>query len=116
MCTVPAPVSPTQPKTFPDVEATGQLACGSDRIHDLIHGHAVLTVTKGQQATLYWVQAVTDGGKIVALDLTKFGGGEKYRVALEDDAFVCDCPDATYRCRRCKHVAALHDALTHPAA
>jgi hypothetical protein len=98
------------------VEALGRLVCGADRVHDLVHGHAVLIVTRGNKATLYWAQAVTDGGKIVALDLTKFGGGEKYRVALEDDAFVCDCPDATYRLRRCKHVAALHSALTHPGA
>jgi hypothetical protein len=101
-------------KVYPDIEARGQLSCGTDRIGDLFRGVAVLEISRGDDdLSWYWAQAIHDGGRVVGVELTKFGTGEKYRVTCDGDAFTCDCPDSVYRGRRCKHVAALHSALCH---
>ena len=34
-----------------------------------------------------------------------------YDIAATAEPWICDCPDATYRQRECKHVAALRAAL-----
>jgi hypothetical protein len=107
------------------VEARGRLDTGEDRWADLLSGVAILAITKGDgtdsDTTLYWARAVGDAGRLVDIDLTRFNTGEKYRVAIDPrGAWECDCPDAVYRNRRCKHVSALTDALrslgTVPAA
>jgi hypothetical protein len=108
------PASPPAHKTYPPVEAAGRLFCGTDRVHDLVHGHAVLTLTKGDVASLFWCRAVLDAGKIVALDLIGFGDGRTYRLVVEGDRLVCDCADSTYRGRTCKHASGLADALVSP--
>jgi hypothetical protein len=102
---------------FPDVLACGTLTTGTDRLHDLFTGAAVLAVTTGDDTdsttTLYWCQAIHDDGRVLGFELTKFGAGHKYSVVLDGDTFTCDCPDSTFRNRSCKHVAALHSALCH---
>ena len=37
--------------------------------------------------------------------------GTVYDIAATTERWACDCPDATYRQRECKHVAALRAAL-----
>ena len=37
--------------------------------------------------------------------------GTTYDIAAAADRWTCDCPDATYRQRECKHSAALRAAL-----
>jgi hypothetical protein len=105
----------TQRKQLPDVEATGTLCCGTDRIHDLLNEAAVLTIHSPTGAGLYWLGCDTDGeGRIVALRLRKFGSGELYKIAIDGDRFECSCADCTFRQRRCKHIAGVAHALTHP--
>jgi hypothetical protein len=99
-------------KQYPDVQARGTLSCGADRIGDLFRGIAVLEISRGDDdLAWYWAQALHSGGKVYGVELTRFGTGEKYRVTLDGDAFTCDCPDAVYRQRSCKHVRALHSSL-----
>jgi len=104
----------TQRKQYPDVEASGRLFCGTDRIEDIVRGRAVVDIHGGGRVTSFWLEAVLDAGKIVALRLRKFGTGEVHQVTLEGGTFVCDCPDSTFRNRSCRHVAGLHSALCHP--
>jgi hypothetical protein len=108
---------PREYQQLPDVQATGTLTTGTDRLADLFAGAAVLAVTKGDDSdrdvTLYWAQAILDAGKVVCIDLTKFGTGEKYRVGIDGDRWECDCPDCCYRTRICKHIGGLRDALSY---
>jgi hypothetical protein len=115
------PVPQRQPrhprKPLTDGETRGCLTTGTDRWGDLFAGVAILTVSKGDETDtdtmLYCARGVADAGRIVAIDLTKFGGGKTYRVSIDPEtgAWECDCPDSMCRGRRCKHVAALLDAL-----
>jgi hypothetical protein len=88
--------------------------------HDLLHGHAILTVTdtnkpEAEREAFYWATALLSDGRIVALDLQKFGrklGEDHHRVTLEP--LSCDCEDATWRPGRpggCRHVNAVRQAL-----
>src|SRR5579885_1568079 len=61
--------------------------------HDLLHGCAILTITDAaRQEVFYWTKALLDqGGRMVALDLQKFGrlpGEDHHRVTL--DPLACD--------------------------
>jgi hypothetical protein len=109
-------ITSTRPrKAHPDVEARGTLFCGTDRLGDLFAGCAILTIARGDDDRAdYWLEAVPDRltGRIAALDLRRFGSGETYRISIDGDNFHCDCPDSVYRGRRCKHLAAVSDALT----
>jgi hypothetical protein len=96
---------------------TGRIVTGCG-LADLFHEAVVLTIHKPDGTEqLYWLGCATDAGRIVGLTLRKFRTGQLYHVVYdpEDGCFVCDCPDSTYRERACKHLVALHDALTHPA-
>jgi hypothetical protein len=115
-CRVPPrkPSSPRRP--LPPVQATGELTTGIDTgLADLFAEAAVLTIHSPTGQGLYWLGAITDAGKIVGLQLRKFGTGELYRITFGGARWECDCPDCTYRQRDCKHLIAVRDALTcHP--
>jgi hypothetical protein len=99
---------------------TGRLVTGiGTGLADLIAGVAVLDISGPTGNTSYWARALTDGdGRIYGVELLRFGTGQTYQVTFDPDAsaWQCDCPDSTFRGRSCKHVAALHDALTAAAA
>jgi hypothetical protein len=89
--------------------------------HDLLHGCAILTVTDAaRQEVFYWATAITASGRVVALDLQKFGrlpGEDRHRATL--DPLACDCEDATYRPDRpggCRHVNAVRQAMIELAS
>jgi hypothetical protein len=95
--------------------ATGRLVTGiGTALHDLVHGAAILEITDARGEVPYWCTAVLSAGHVVAVRLQKFGTGEKYQITFDGESWECDCPDSTYRGRDCKHLVALHDALTHP--
>jgi hypothetical protein len=110
MTSLPSVPRPQQP----DVTAvTGTLTTGLDTgLADLFAEAAVLTLCGPTGQKLYWVGAIVDAGHIVGLTLRAFGTGTLYRVTFDGVTWECDCPDCTYRERHCKHVVALHDALT----
>jgi hypothetical protein len=72
---------------------------------------STMTITQGENATNYRVEAYASeiGGR--AFQLTKedeFGEPcECYDVLVGGEADSCDCKDATYRSKQCKHHAAL---------
>jgi hypothetical protein len=52
-----------------------------------------------------------NGRTCFCVRLRRHGAECEYQVCLNrDDDLACDCPDATYRDRECKHVAAIRDA------
>lgn len=118
MSTLPTSPPRRQRKPLQPVRVTGQLYTGLGmRLAELLQGSAILTITDADgDALLYWSKALTSGGRIVGVELTKFATAETRHVHLAPDgAAVCDCEDATYRPDRpggCKHVVALTMALT----
>jgi hypothetical protein len=82
---------------------------------DLFNDCAILEITDAAgELTPYWCGAIAEAdGRIVGVRLQKFGTGEKYHVTFDGQSWECDCPDCTYRNRDCKHLVALHHALTH---
>lgn len=79
---------------------------------DVLDGCAILTVRDGGGEATYWCQAVTDGGRLVAYRLRKFGTERQYD--LPADLSSCDCGDRTHRPERpggCRHMVALRQAL-----
>jgi hypothetical protein len=114
---------PRQRKPLPPVNVTGHFEPG-DLSHDLLHGHAILTITdaskpEAEREAFYWATAVLGDGHLVALDLQKFGrkyGEDHHRVRLEP--LGCDCEDATFRPDRpggCRHVNAVRQAMVELA-
>jgi hypothetical protein len=99
----------------PPPPVTGRLVTG-DGLADLFAEAAVLSIFKGDAEQLYWLGAITSGGKIVGLSLRKFGTGQVYQLAYDGAAWSCDCPDCTFRERDCKHLLAVSDAFRHPVA
>jgi hypothetical protein len=114
MQSVPSHARPQQPERHPDVtEVTGTLVTGEKTgLADIFNEAAVLTICGPTGQKLYWLGAIVDAGRIVGLTLRKFKTGEVYRVTFDGLTWECDCPDATYRERHCKHVVAVTDALT----
>jgi SWIM zinc finger len=112
MSSLTAPAAPVKPNRspLPPVQATGR----GVGLADLFNDCAILEIDANGEETPYWCGAITDGGKIVGVRLQKFTTGEKYQVTFDGERWECDCPDCTYRQRQCKHIAALHDALTCP--
>jgi hypothetical protein len=96
--------------------ARGRLITGiGTGLADLFAGAAVLDVIDARGAvTSYWCEAVVSDCRVVAVRLTKFLTGQQYQVTFDGESWECDCPGSTYRGRDCKHLVALHDALTHP--
>jgi hypothetical protein len=70
----------------------------------VVHGTCALylrvTTRKGRRLThaYYHLTAVEDGWRLTTRQ------GKHYDVSAQG---VCDCPDATYRMRACKHARAL---------
>ena len=58
----------------------------------------------------YDVEAVLDGGRVVGLRLVK-DDDTAYHVDTSGADWTCDCPDAVYRDRQCKHSKSLRAAL-----
>jgi hypothetical protein len=91
-------------------------------IGDLIAGHAVLSIARGDHTDLdvrlYWVKAHLDpDGRVTGFELSKFGTGQRYD--LPADLSSCDCPDRVYREERpggCRHMQALRQALVAVAS
>ena len=62
-------------KVYPPPAVTGELTAGiGTKIKDLIEGCAVLSVLADDTSEFYWATAILDGGRIVGVTLTKFGG------------------------------------------
>jgi hypothetical protein len=95
--------------------ASGRLVTGiGTGLADLFAGAAVLDVTDAKGAvTSYWLEAVVSDCRIVAVRLRKFLTSQQYQVSFDGEKWECGCPDSTYRGRDCKHLVALHDALTN---
>jgi hypothetical protein len=91
------------------VPVTGQFSGGYSAA-DLLQGVAVLEVLRPEDSSFYWAAVVADAGRVIGWQLRKFGTGELYFVNA--DCTECDCPDAVYRGRACKHMAALRQALS----
>jgi hypothetical protein len=96
---------PAQP---PPVPVTGSFAEGTTRA-ELFEGTAVLEVLRPEDSSYYWTSYVVDAGRIIGVQLRKFGTGQVY--FLPADLSECDRPDCTFRQRRCKHAQALEQAL-----
>jgi hypothetical protein len=116
--TSPPRVNANRPrKTYPPSDARGRLDAGADRHADIIAGVAILTISRGDatdvDSALYWVKALVSGGRVVGFDLRKFGTGVEHRVTVCPDtgAWGCDCADAIFRDRVCKHQSAMLTAL-----
>jgi hypothetical protein len=60
--------------------------------------------------TAYEVTVFKEEGGVAGYRLQKFNG-PAYDIDARLDQWTCDCPDATYRERECKHVKALRAAL-----
>jgi hypothetical protein len=77
-------------------------------------GALLLIAPAGKEPSFYFVQTHKDNEKAVGYRLTKIDAPEKtasYDVEATPHGLRCDCPDATYRDRECKHAAALKAAL-----
>jgi hypothetical protein len=114
MTSLPSPVRGRKPLRA--VQATGRLITGiGTGLADLFNDCAILEITDARgEETPYWCGAVADAdGRVVAVRLQKFGTGERYQISHDGESWECDCPDSTYRGRDCKHLVALHDALTN---
>ena len=59
----------------------------------------------------YQLTVVLDGERVLAYRLLRPAAPRAYLVDVTGEAWRCDCPDATYRQRECKHVRALTKAL-----
>ena len=59
----------------------------------------------------YTVTVHRDGGRVLGYRLEKLDGRAYDIDASAGEHWACDCPDATYRGRECKHVKALQAAL-----
>jgi hypothetical protein len=59
----------------------------------------------------YQLTAVRDGERVLAYRLPRPAAPRAYVIDVTTEAWRCDCPDATYRRRECKHVRALTKAL-----
>ena len=101
MTTLPVPRPPCQPVhggarwlVRPDAFGRGQLAIRTDRGIDRLYSTEALFGSAGQ---------------VFGWALTRLGTGETYHVNAETQ--LCDCADATYRQRRCKHILGLFGAL-----
>jgi hypothetical protein len=97
-----------QRKPLPPVAVTGSFGEGTTRA-ELFQGVAVLEVLRPEDSDYYWCSYVVDAGHIIGIQLRKFGVGTVY--FLPADLSDCDCPDSTFWQRRCKHAAALEQAL-----
>jgi hypothetical protein len=97
------------------VPVTGTF-CGGATTADLLQGVAVLQIDRPEDTNdWYWCGYVVDGGRVIGVQLQKFGTGQTY--FLPADLNECDCPDCTFRQRECKHMTALKQALSPlPAA
>jgi hypothetical protein len=101
-------------KPIPAAEVTGRLVTGAGTtLADLLAGVAVLDVSAPTGSTSYWCGVIAEAdGHVVGFTLTKFNSGQRYQVTFDGETWECDCPDCTFRERTCKHVLALHSALT----
>jgi hypothetical protein len=107
-----SPVRQSRPLSPVEVSATLEAT-----IADLIAGHAVLSIARGdptdRDVRLYWVKAHLDAeGRITGFELSVFGTDLRYD--LPADLSSCDCPDHVYREERpggCRHMQALRQAL-----
>jgi hypothetical protein len=64
----------------------------------------------------YRVSPIELGWHAKAFELRKHDGTTYHATQARDGSHECDCPDATFRQRRCKHLAALADfRLLDPA-
>jgi hypothetical protein len=73
-------------------------------------GTGVLAITE----VCYSITILKSRGRTVGYRLEKLDG-TVYDVNAEGEPWTCDCPDATYRERECKHVKALRAALSRTA-
>src|SRR3712207_5394394 len=71
-----------------------------------VHGVCRLTLTIGE--TDYSAQPIRSDWHARAYQLRKLDGSEVvYHVAAGEHGPECDCPDATFRDRKCKHMGAM---------
>jgi hypothetical protein len=63
---------------------------------------------------VYTVTLLHQDGRVIAYRLEKLDGAT-YDIDATAPQWICDCPDATYRQRACKHVKALQAALAAAA-
>jgi hypothetical protein len=114
MATVTTRRNASQRKPLPPVPVAGSF-CGGATTADLLAGVAVLQIDRPEDTNdWYWAAYVVDAGRIIGVQLQKFGNGVVY--FLPADLSECDCPDCTFRQRACKHMTALRQALSPLAA
>jgi hypothetical protein len=73
-------------------------------------GTGVLAISQ----VCYTITILKNRGRTSGYRLEKLDGAV-YDVDTERESWTCDCPDATYRERECKHVKALRAALARTA-
>jgi hypothetical protein len=71
---------------------TGRVSSGLYNLHVLIKGAGL-------------------SEEVIAYALTNLDSGKQYHVNVQGPRWTCDCGDATFRDRPCKHALALHVAL-----
>jgi hypothetical protein len=80
-----------------------------------INGKPVLSITQDGVVRAYLVRPIPHAFGRAAFTLAKADNGdghaEEYNVLLNGDRSTCDCADATYRSRACKHILACQAAL-----
>lgn len=125
-------VTISQPKSkLPPVHGKARwMAVAPTRANELLaDGAAWLRIVGSNgNAADYWVREIRDGGRLVGYRLTKFdrevlasdapelAETDVYEIDLSfgGGAWVCSCPDATFRPHRpggCRHCAGLRAAL-----
>ncbi len=105
---------PRKPLSPVEVSATLEAT-----IADLIAGHAVLSIVRGddtdRDVRLYWVKAHLNAeARITGFELSVFGTDLRYD--LPADLSSCDCPDQIYREERpggCRHAGAAAGPRRH---
>jgi hypothetical protein len=103
-------VARRQRKPLPPVPVVGSFGGGATT-SDLLAGVAVLQIDRPEDANdWYWAAYVVDGGRVIGVQLQKFGTGQTY--FLPADLSDCECADRTFRERACKHMTALKQALS----
>lgn len=95
-------------RVFPAVAADAEILCRWIMPSEILPEGQAGFVRVNE--AVYMLLPLADRGQLVGWRFTK-SDGKVYDVDCAKAAWTCDCPDAQYRHRSCKHVAALRMIL-----